>query len=75
MLKLNQINDVSILIWMNNLNVKIFSKNFEFHCYIKHIDVRYHWMREKMTNELLQLKYILIAQITTNELTKSLEFL
>ena len=60
---------------MNNLNVKVFSKIFEFHRRIKHIDVRYHWMREKMTNGLLQLKYISIAQMTADGLTKSFRFL
>ena len=60
---------------MNNLNVKIFSKNFEFYRRIKHIDVRYHWMREKMINELLQLKYISTAQMTADELTKSFKSL
>ena len=72
LLKLNQIDDALTLIWMNNLNVKVFSKNLEFHRRIKHIDVRYHWMREKMTNELLQLEYILIAQMTADGLTKPL---
>ena len=42
LLKLNQIDDASTLIWMNNLNVKVLSKIFEFHRRIKHIDVRYY---------------------------------
>ena len=53
LLELNQIDDALALIWMNNLNVKVLSKNSEFHHRIKHIDVRYHWVREKMTNGLL----------------------
>ena len=73
LLKLNQIDDASAFIWMNNLSVKAFSKNFEFHRRIKHIDVRYHWMREEMANELLQLKYISTAQMTADGLTKPLE--
>ena len=60
---------------MNNLNVKVFSKIFEFYRRIKHIDVRYHWMRKEMTNELLQLKYISTVQMTVDELTKSFELL
>ena len=75
LLKLNQINNASTFIWMNNLNVKVFSKNFEFYCRIKHINVRYYWLREKITNELLQLKYISTVQMTVDELTKSFEFL
>ena len=55
---------------MNNLSVKVLSENSEFHRRIKHIDVRYHWVREKVTNELLQLKYISTAQMTADELTK-----
>ena len=42
LLELNQIDDASALIWMNNLNVKALSKNSEFHRRIKHINVRYH---------------------------------
>ena len=53
LLELNQIDDASALIWMNNLNVKALSENFEFHRRIKHIDVRYHWVREEVTNGLL----------------------
>ena len=75
LLKLNQIVDASALIWMNNLNVKVLSKNLEFHRRIKHINVRYHWVREKMTNGLLQLKYISTAQMTADGLTKSFESL
>ena len=42
LLKLNQIVDASALIWMNNLGVKVLSKNLEFHRRTKHINVRYH---------------------------------
>ena len=75
LLELNQIVDASALIWMNNLNVKVFSKNSEFHRRTNHIDVQYHWVREKVTNGLLQLKYISTAQMITDGLTKSLESL
>ena len=73
LLELSQIDDASALIWMNNLNVKVLSENFEFHRRIKHIDVRYHWVREKVANGLLQLEYISIVQMAADGLTKSLE--
>ena len=57
---------------MDNLGAKALSENPEFHRRTKHIDVRYHWMREEVANGLLQLEYISIAQMTTNGLTKPL---
>ena len=72
LLELNQIDDASALIWMNNLDVKALSKNFEFHRRIKHIDVRYHWVREEVANGLLQLEYIPTAQMAADGLTKPL---
>ena len=75
LLELNQIDDAPALIWMNNLNVKVFSENPEFHRRIKHIDVRYHWVREEVANGLLQLEYIPTAQMTADGLTKPLESL
>ena len=60
-------------LWMNNQSVKALSENSEFHRRIKHIDVRYHWVREKVTKETLQLKYISTEQMIADDLTKSLE--
>ena len=34
------------------------SKNPEHHSRMKHIDVRYHWLREKVENGLIKLQFV-----------------
>ena len=47
--------------------------NFKFHNRIKHIDVQWHFVREMMKKDKMQLKYCSINEMIANELTKSLK--
>ena len=48
------------------------SKNSSFHSRSKHIDVRYHWIRDVLNDKLLQLEKVHIDENTSDMLTKAL---
>ena len=48
------------------------SKNPEHHSRMKHIDVMYHWLREKVEKGLLKLQFVPTDNMVANVLTKSL---
>ena len=48
------------------------SKNSTFHSRSKHIDVRYHWIRDVLDEKLIQLEKVHIDQNGADILTKSL---
>ena len=48
------------------------SKNFTFHLRSKHIDVRYHWIRDVLDLKLLQLENVHIDDNISDMLTKTL---
>ena len=46
------------------------SKNSMYHARTKHIDVRYHWIREKVENESFHVKKIHTSENPADMLTK-----
>ena len=48
------------------------SKNSSFHSRSKHIDVRYHWIRDVLNDKLLQLEKVHTDENTSDMLTKAL---
>ena len=48
------------------------SNNFTFHSCSKHIDVRYHWIRDVLDSKILQLEKIHTEENGSDMLTKSL---
>ena len=48
------------------------SKNSSFHSRSKHIDVRYHWIRDVLNDKLLQLEKVYTDDNTSDMLTKAL---
>jgi len=57
---------------MNNQKIIVLTKNSEFYAYTKHIDIHHHFIREVKSHRLIYLNYILINDIITDKLTKSL---
>ena len=53
---------VKYLLFVDNQSVIYLSKNSTFHSKLKHIDVRYHWIRDALDAKMLEL-----AKIHTNE--------
>ena len=70
--ELDYIDVVSTLIWTNNQKIIAFSKNFEFQKKTKHIDVKYHWIREIIEKKLIQIDYVSIVNMIVDEFTKIL---
>lgn len=62
------------MFYMDNMSAVRLIKNPEFHKRTKHIDVRYHFIREKYRNGLFNLEHIstkeMIADIGTKALPK-----
>ena len=63
---------MSTVVWANNQKIIVLAENSEFHDRIKHIDVKYHWVRETIADDKISLKYFLINKMIANELIKSL---
>ena len=62
----------SALLWVDNQGAIALSENPEFHRRTKHIDAKYHWVRNEVANGSLQLEYIPTALMATDGLTKAL---
>ena len=62
----------SVKLLANNQKVITLIKNSKYYQCTKHIDVKYHWIREVVKNEIIEFKYILNEDMTENSLTKLL---
>lgn len=60
------------IIYTDNQSSLHLSENPKFHDRSKHIDLRYHFLREKVNNKILQLKYTPTQYMWADILTKSL---
>jgi hypothetical protein len=59
-------------LWVDNQSAITLSKNPVFHDQSKHIDVRYHFIRECVEEGRIALKFITTEQQMTDDLTKAL---
>ncbi len=57
---------------MNNQRAIALIKNLKFYVRTKHIDIYHHFIREVESHRLIYLNYILISDMITDRLTKSL---
>ncbi len=62
----------TMMIYENNQSAIVLIKNSQFHARIKHIDIQIHFIREKVTEESIDLFYVLIDQMIADDLIKSL---
>ncbi len=62
----------TIILVDNQATIKMDS-NFVNHSRIKHIDMFYHYVWNKVEEEAIRLKYILIDQMMIDDLTKPLK--
>jgi hypothetical protein len=62
----------TMMIYENNQSAIALIKNSQFHARIKHIDIQTHFIREKVIERLIDLIYVFIDQMITDDLTKSL---
>ncbi|KAG9444818.1 hypothetical protein H6P81_016158 [Aristolochia fimbriata] len=63
------------VIWCDNLSATYIAANLVFHGRVKHVELDYHFIRERVTSGLLQVKYISthdqVADVFTKGLPKS----
>ena len=57
---------------MDNQSTIQMTKNPEFHARTKHIDVQYHYIREQVASDKVQVEYVPSAEMLGDELTKPL---
>ncbi len=62
----------TIMIYEDDQNVIALIKNFQFHARTKHIDIQIHLIKEKVIEDFIDLIYVFIDQMITDDLTKSL---
>lgn len=62
----------SLCLYNDNQSAQKLSINPVFHNKSKHIDVKYHFTRECVSNNIIQLKYLSTADMPADMLTKSL---
>jgi histone deacetylase 1/2 len=59
-------------LWCDNIGAKYLSANSVFHARTKHIEVDYHFVRERVANKLLQIEYIPTGDQVADGFTKAL---
>jgi histone deacetylase 1/2 len=59
-------------LWCNNLDAKYLSANPVFHARTKHIEVDYHFVRERVSKKLLEIEYIASEDQVADRFTKPL---
>jgi hypothetical protein len=59
-------------LWCDNIGAKYLSANPVFHARTKHIEVDYHFVRERVANKLLQIEYIPTGYQVADGFTKAL---
>ena len=62
-----------IEIYMNNSSVIALAKNLVFHDRSKHIDIRFHYLWDCITNKKVKVKYVNTQDQVTDILTKPLK--
>lgn len=66
------INDNPTTIYIDNQSAIKLVKNPEFHCRTKHIDVKFHFIREKYDNKEIDVEYICTRDQIADLFTKAL---
>lgn len=62
----------SILLFNDNQSAHKLLYNTVFHCKSKHVDIRYHFGRECINNNIVKVEYLPTADMAADVLTKSL---
>jgi hypothetical protein len=62
------------IIWCDNISVLALASNLIYHAHTKHIEIDYHFVREKVINRDIMLKFISTHDQFANVFTKRLSF-
>ena len=70
--ELGHISAASTVIWADNQGAIALAENLEFHERTKHIDTKFHWVREVIERGVLLLEFLLTRFMAADGLTKPL---
>lgn len=59
-------------LWCDNIGAKYLSENPIFHARTKHIEIDYHFVREQVTQKLLEVRFISSEDQVADGFTKAL---
>jgi hypothetical protein len=65
--------ELATVIYADNKSAIALAENPTYHARSKHIDIQYHFVREKVANSTIRLQYIPTGQMAADGLTKPLE--
>ena len=68
--KIGQMGGESLVIHVDNQGCMALARNPEFHARTKHIDIQYHFIREKAEGGVIQLQYCPTKEMVADVLTK-----
>ena len=60
------------IMWCDNVSTLVIASNLVFHARIKHIEVDYHFVRERVLRHDLQVKFVAFQDQLADILTKGL---
>ena len=63
-----------VMIHEDNQSAIAIAKNPQFHGRVKHINIKYHFIREQVNSDNIKLNYCQISEMIVDMLTKGLEF-
>lgn len=63
---------INVQLFNDNQSAKLLSENNVFHAKSKHIDLKYHFIRDAIKNKSLNLKYLPTEKMVADILTKPL---
>jgi hypothetical protein len=69
---LGQLVDARIVIYCDNISSILFTNNLAYHARTKHIEVHYHFIREKVLTKEIDLIHVNIEDHVANIFTKAL---
>jgi hypothetical protein len=72
LLDLEQLVDVPIVIYCDNISSILFANNLVYHARTKHIEVHYHFIREKVLTKEIDLIHVSIEDQVADIFTKAL---
>lgn len=70
--KLNLFKMTKVTLYVDNRRAQFLANNHLYHSQTKHIDIRYHFIREVISSDRLKLEHVATSQMAADYLTKAL---